>query len=227
MVTFPSPQSFMGELHVWQNLFHPHLLPFLGVLFDEHVSLVSPFVDNGSLPMYLMDHPDADRPRFVSHYSSIRDSSLTWRCRKVRELAEALTYLHKMGVVHGDVKGGNVLVSSEVKILLCDFGLAKMMDTNTSTSKAGLGTLRWQAPELMDGGSKTFQSDVYAFGLTIYEVSVSRTSVPHILSDRHLDPKRESPVRGMHVRWTHCQCRYDRRRTSSERASLRAQWSAV
>ncbi len=63
-----------------------------------------------------------------------------------------------------------MLVSAKVSILLCDFGLAKMVDTNTSTSRAGLGTLRWQAPELMAGTSKGFQTDVYAFGLTIYEV---------------------------------------------------------
>lgn len=57
---------FLGEVRVWQHLSHPHLLPFLGVLFDEHVSLVSPFVDHGSLPLYLSSHPNADRARFVS-----------------------------------------------------------------------------------------------------------------------------------------------------------------
>lgn len=75
-------------------------------------------------------------------------------------------------MVHGDLKGANVLVSAEVRILLCDFGLAKIVNTNTSTSRAGFGTLRWQAPELMEGASKGFETDVYAFGLTIYEVRV-------------------------------------------------------
>lgn len=90
----------------------------------------------------------------------------------MKELASALAYLHGRGFVHGDLKGANVLVSAEVGILLCDFGLAKMVDTNTSTSRAGLGTLRWQAPEVMDGASKSFESDIYAFGLTIYEVGI-------------------------------------------------------
>lgn len=54
---------------------------------------------------------------------------------------------------------------------MCDLGLAKIADTSTSSSHVGLGTIPWQAPELMMGGSKTFQSDVYAFGLTVYEVS--------------------------------------------------------
>lgn len=65
LTTLP-PQTFLGEVRVWQSLSHPHLLPLLGVLFDEHVSLVSPFVENGSLPAYLIKNPNADRTRFVS-----------------------------------------------------------------------------------------------------------------------------------------------------------------
>lgn len=89
----------------------------------------------------------------------------------MQELATALAYLHAQGVVHGDLKGSNALVSAEpVSILLCDFGLSKMVDTKTSTSRSGLGTLRWQAPELMNESSKSFQTDVYAFGMMTYEV---------------------------------------------------------
>lgn len=95
-----------------------------------------------------------------------------------------MAYLHEKGVVHGDVKGANVLISAAVGILLCDFGLAKMVDASTSTSCAGLGTLRWQAPEIIDGASKSFGSDVYAFGLTIYEVS---TASPNIVQNHHVN----------------------------------------
>lgn len=63
-----------------------------------------------------------------------------------------------------------MLVSHDTHILLCDFGLAKIIGSTTSTSRVGLGTLRWQAPELWDGSSKAYESDVYAFGFTIYEV---------------------------------------------------------
>lgn len=85
-------------------------------------------------------------------------------------MASALAYLHKEGVVHGDVKGANMLVSRDVKILLCDFGLAKIVGSATSTARSGMGTFLWQAPELLEGGPKTFESDVYAFGITIYQV---------------------------------------------------------
>lgn len=53
---------------------------------------------------------------------------------------------------------------------MADFGLAKLVDTRTITSQQGAGTPRWQSPELFYGGPRTFKSDVYAFGMTVYEV---------------------------------------------------------
>lgn len=163
----------MGEVRVWQSLSHRHLLPFLGVLFDDYVSLVSPFIDNGPLPAYLSKHEDSDRVRFVSNGTSSgrTDPDFARLSPGARAGFRAFAYLHGQGVVHGDLKGSNMLVSASVSILLCDFGLAKIVDIITSTSRAGMGTLRWQAPELMNGASKTPKSDVYAFGLTVYEVS--------------------------------------------------------
>ncbi|KAG8901888.1 hypothetical protein FRC01_009721, partial [Tulasnella sp. 417] len=90
----------------------------------------------------------------------------------VRDLARGLNYLHQRGIVHGDIKGTNVLVSSSVPVegIVADFGLAKLVDTQTITSQQGAGTPRWQSPELMYGGPRTFKSDVYAFGMTVYEI---------------------------------------------------------
>lgn len=64
-------QHFLGEVQLWQSLSHPHLLPFLGVLFDDRISLVSPFVENGSLPEYLLKHPDSNYVKFVSMHISL------------------------------------------------------------------------------------------------------------------------------------------------------------
>lgn len=91
--------------------------------------------------------------------------------QQVRGVAEAIAYLHDMDVVHGDVKGGNILISHEGHPLLADFGLAKFVwFMDTSTALRGAGSVRWQGPELWDGERKSFASDVYAFGMTIVEV---------------------------------------------------------
>lgn len=87
------------------------------------------------------------------------------------EIAEAIAYLHGLGLIHGDIKCNNVLVSKDIHALLCDFGLTKLSNNCTSTTLKGAGTTRWQSPELMiSGEGKTVQSDTWAFGMTIYEV---------------------------------------------------------
>lgn len=89
---------------------------------------------------------------------------------QIYEIADGLAYLHAQGIVHGDVKGENVLIASDLTVRLCDFGLAKIVNSATNPSLAGVGSLRWQAPELFSRASRTPKSDVYAFGLTISEV---------------------------------------------------------
>lgn len=89
---------------------------------------------------------------------------------QIYETALAIEYLHKMGVIHGDIKGLNILVSAQHSALLCDFGLARLLDSVTSVAQKEKGTLRWQSQEILDGHPKSYASDVYAFGITIYEV---------------------------------------------------------
>ncbi|KIO28626.1 hypothetical protein M407DRAFT_71596, partial [Tulasnella calospora MUT 4182] len=149
------------EASVWVVLQHPRILQFLGIYkISEEIYLVSPFAENGSLHGFLNARPEVDRRRLVV------------------EIAEGLAYLHQCGIIHGDLKGNNVLISKDEHILLCDFGLAKHVTSRTSTSLRGVGSIPWQSPELLrDASRRTFSSDVYAFGITIYEV-LSGTS-PH------------------------------------------------
>ncbi|KAG9016629.1 hypothetical protein FRB90_002744 [Tulasnella sp. 427] len=86
------------------------------------------------------------------------------------QTADALQYLHKEEIVHGDIKAGNILINDGGKCLLCDFGLTKEAESRTSTSMRGAGTFRWQSPELWNNAAKTYESDVYAFAMTIVEV---------------------------------------------------------
>ncbi|KIO28627.1 hypothetical protein M407DRAFT_71576, partial [Tulasnella calospora MUT 4182] len=142
------------EADIWILLKHPHILEFMGVYaLESEEYLVAPFAEHGALPQFLDRHPEVDRGRLIV------------------EIAEGLGYLHLCGIVHGDLKGNNVLISADGHALICDFGLAKHVSSRTSTAIRGAGTLLWQSPELlMDSSRRTFQSDVYAFGMTIYEI---------------------------------------------------------
>ena len=90
--------------------------------------------------------------------------------QQIRELADAIVYLHLRGIVHGDVKAHNILISDDQHVQLCDFGLTKLANSGTTISLKGAGSVRWQSFELLNNEPKSLKSDVYAFAMTIVEV---------------------------------------------------------
>jgi serine/threonine protein kinase len=84
-----------------------------------------------------------------------------------------MIYLHSKNIIHGDLKGANVLIDDSGKACIADFGLGRIRANATSravTKGPVVGTLRFMAPEHMKGNSIK-ASDVYSFGMMMYEVS--------------------------------------------------------
>jgi eukaryotic-like serine/threonine-protein kinase len=86
------------------------------------------------------------------------------------QAAEALHYAHRQGVLHRDIKPGNLILDSSSRVWVTDFGLAKVIDLNGITASGDiLGTLQYVAPECLAGDSDP-RSDVYGVGATLYEL---------------------------------------------------------
>ncbi|KAG9030078.1 hypothetical protein FS837_003376 [Tulasnella sp. UAMH 9824] len=146
-------RRFEREAATWSRLRHAHVLKLLGTLNkDGQFYLVSPFQIHGSLKLFAERNPTMNKIKLL------------------REAADGLSYLHENDIIHGDIRGTNILISDLGGALICDFGLSKMKDSNTSTGQKGAGSSSWMSPEVLLGGHKTFQSDAYSFGMTIAEV---------------------------------------------------------
>lgn len=90
----------------------------------------------------------------------------------MREAASALEYMHNQRYVHGNFKEAHILVSPDVHALLCGFTLSGTPELIESERLLrGAGTGQYMSPELWEGQSRTFESDVYAFGITLAQVS--------------------------------------------------------
>jgi len=95
---------------------------------------------------------------------------------RIYEVAQGLEYLHSQHIVHGDLRGSNILIDEAWHAVLADFGLAVFVDATANTSHSS-GSTRWMAPELSDPESfelgqsrRTPASDVYAFACACLEV---------------------------------------------------------
>lgn len=93
-------------------------------------------------------------------------------------LAEALDHAHAMGVVHRDVKPGNVMVGEDGRIKLMDFGIAKREDGSLTQTGTFLGTPSYASPEQIREGSVDSRSDIFSFGVLVFELMSGQSPFP-------------------------------------------------
>lgn len=95
-----------------------------------------------------------------------------WIIPILREVAEAIYWVHKEGIIHRDIKCANVLVTEAGSVQLCDFGVAGIVESKLDKRTTFIGTLNWMAPELFDPEpSYSTPVDIWAFGSLVYELA--------------------------------------------------------
>ncbi|KZS96551.1 kinase-like protein, partial [Sistotremastrum niveocremeum HHB9708] len=162
------------EMRVWSSLTHRNVLPFLGICYLPNVSatfsLVSRWMENGTAIAYVKKDPYVDKLAIIVG------------------IFRGIRYLHDHGIVHGDIKPSNILMSDSGVPLVGDFGLATLQTgdseitgatfASVSTATQG-GTMRYMAPELFSesdpetsgrSSKPSYQSDVWAFGCVLLEL---------------------------------------------------------
>ena len=149
-------RAFLNEARVFR-LQHPHIMPLLDFGLSQHDEpfLVMDYAPNGTLRDR---HPKGSRVPLptVVHY--------------VTQVASALQYAHDQRLIHRDVKPENMLLRSDDRLLLSDFGIATAAhSTHSVTASAGVGgTVPYMAPEQLDGKPQP-ASDQYSLAVVVYE----------------------------------------------------------
>ena len=144
--------DFMKEMRTLSKLRHPCITTVMGAVLTDSPLLVMECMGNGSLRDLLNNHTFPLDPEL----------SLPL----LRDILQGMRFLHAGDppIVHGDLKCANVLVDQNYRAKISDFGLSAKRGTGY------VGTPYWMAPELLQGGFISTRSDVYAFGVTLWEV---------------------------------------------------------
>ncbi|HEY7634335.1 MAG TPA: serine/threonine-protein kinase, partial [Gemmatimonadales bacterium] len=159
-----SVDRFRREIHLAASLQHPHIVPLLSAGEAGDLLYYSmPLVEGESLRARLTRESELPVPESV---------------RILRDVADALSYAHRHGVVHRDIKPDNVLLSDS-HALVTDFGVAKALDEARDSSITGtglaLGTPAYMAPEQAAADPHTdHRADIYALGVLGYEILAGR-----------------------------------------------------
>jgi serine/threonine protein kinase len=152
-------ERFKLEARTIARLQHPHILPVYD-FGDENglLYLVTAYAPGGSLSDMIAKSP----------------LTLTQAERLLREVAPALDYAHRQGIIHRDIKPANILLDREGNALLADFGIVKLIESSTVaglTNASGVvGTPAYMAPEQANGLPVDGRTDIYALGVVAYEM---------------------------------------------------------
>lgn len=150
-------KRFQREANALKKLAHPHIVPFYGLYNTlDFAFLLERFIDGPSLKEVIKKKNGL--PMSV-------EEALTY----VKALTSALGYAHSNGVVHCDIKPGNVMLDQGGNIYLTDFGVARHADSATTTIGSA-GTPAYMPPEQIIGDAVTPATDIYSLGIMLFEM---------------------------------------------------------
>jgi serine/threonine protein kinase len=149
-------RQFNREAETLARLQHPNIVRFYGLGQDgEQIFMLMDYIDGRSLKQQIFS---ANGPLPLEQVLNI-----------MRPLCQALQYAHYEGYVHADVKPGNVMIDRAGRVMLNDFGIARMTQTGTATL-GGVGTPAYMSPEQARSEKPTPQSDIYSLGILLHEM---------------------------------------------------------
>ncbi|XP_062218720.1 serine/threonine-protein kinase EDR1-like isoform X2 [Phragmites australis] len=158
-LTAENMEDFCNEISILSRLRHPNVILFLGACMKPpHLSLVTEYMEMSSL--YNLIHSRARRSKF--HWRR--------RLKMLRDICRGLMCMHRLKIVHRDLKSANCLVNKHWTVKICDFGLSRVMSNSAMNDNSSAGTPEWMAPELIRNEPFTEKCDIFSFGVIMWEL---------------------------------------------------------
>nr|XP_040055350.1 serine/threonine-protein kinase Nek9 isoform X2 [Gasterosteus aculeatus aculeatus] len=157
-------RDVMNEISILSILEHNNIIAYLNHFVDKNTLLIELEYCNGG---NLYDKINRQEGKLFS------EEVVIWY---LYQIASAVSYIHKAGILHRDIKTQNIFLTKTDLIKLGDYGLAKKLHSEFSMAETCVGTPYYMSPELCQGAKYNFKSDIWAMGCVIFEVlALTRT----------------------------------------------------
>jgi serine/threonine protein kinase len=173
-------ERFRREARSASSLNHPNICTIYDFdLFEGQEFIAMEYLDGQTLAMYI---------------AGLREVGTELVAKLGMPIAEALAAAHSKGVIHRDIKPGNIFVTQSGLVKVLDFGVAKLVQgsdkiavTTLTDTNAITGTLPYMSPEQLRGENLDSRSDIYAFGIVLYEIATGQrlysSSLPRLVDE--------------------------------------------
>ncbi|KAH0791702.1 TKL family protein kinase [Histomonas meleagridis] len=149
-------EMLQREIKIASTLNHFAILPFIGITLEPPYYIITEYMSGNSL--------------FKRLHSDSNPLSPTKHTIIALGVACGLSFIHKKGLVHRDIKSPNILLDADDYPKICDFGLSRMISNDSEVMTGGTGTAQWMAPEVLDSKPYGKKADVYSYGILFWEL---------------------------------------------------------
>ena len=173
------PYYFQREFNIIHRLYHPNIV--------HHYDIFDNIIDNQMYVMIVMEYVGPDTfnstiPSGIDIKHNMKDERVKHiygAKRYIKQVLQAVSYLHKRQIVHRDIKPSNILIDSNQNIKLCDFGLSRFITDPNTQLTANVVSIPYRAPELLFNYKKYTNSvDMWSIGCVFYEIMRNKLLFP-------------------------------------------------